>query len=132
MSSSMLNDEDTINDINPFVVNDFSLPGAKGERRNFEQFKSEGEIIMEDIKEKSPMCDTISSSGWGAVEMCSGLKNPCALSRPLIPGRNIDVGFTEEVGTKYTKKKREKNINIIASVSILVILLLILRRYKVL
>ena len=128
----MLNDEDTINDINPFVVNDFSLPGAKGERRNFEKFKSEGEMIMEDIKEESPMCDTISSSGWGAVEMCSGLKNPCALSRPLIPGRNIDVGFTEQVGTKYTEKKRVKNINIIASVSILVILLLILRRYKVL
>ena len=124
----MLNDEDTINDINPFVVNDFSLPGAKGERRNFEKFKSEGEMIMEDIKEESPMCDTISSSGWGAVEMCSGLKNPCALSRPLIPGRNIDVGFTEQVGTKYTEKKRVKNINIIASVSILVILLLILRR----
>lgn len=132
MSSSMLNDEDTINDINPFVVNDFSLPGAKGERRNFEKFKSEGEMIMEDIKEESPMCDSISSSGWGAVEMCSGLKNPCALSRPLIPGRNIDVGFTEQVGTKYTEKKRVKNINIIASVSILVILLLILRRYKVL
>ena len=30
MSSSMLNDEDTINNINPFVGNDFSLPGAKG------------------------------------------------------------------------------------------------------
>ena len=132
MSSSMLNDEDTINNINPFVVNDFSLPGAKGERRNFEKFKSEGEIIMQDIKEESPMCDSISSSGWGAVEMCSGMKNPCTLSRPLIPGRNIDIGFTDQVGKKYTGKKREKKVNIIATVSILLILLLILRRYKVL
>ena len=132
MSSSMLNDEDTINNINPFVVNDFSLPGAKGERRNFEKFKSEGEIIMQDIKEESPMCDSISSSGLGAVEMCSGMKNPCTLSRPLIPGRNIDIGFTDQVGKKYTEKKKEKKVKIIASVFILLILLLILRRYKVL
>lgn len=132
MSSSMLNDEDTINNINPFVVNDFSLPGAKGERRNFEKFKSEGETIMQDIKEESPMCDSISSSGWGAVEMCSGMKNTCTLSRPLIPGRNIDIGFTDQVGKKYTEKKKEKKVNIIASVFILSILLLILRRYKVL
>jgi hypothetical protein len=64
--------------------------------------------------------------------MCSGMKNPCTLSRPLIPGRNIDIGFTDQVGKKYTEKKREKKVNIIASVFILSILLLILRRYKVL
>ena len=34
----MLNDEDAINDVNPFVSHDFSLPGGVRQTGNFEDF----------------------------------------------------------------------------------------------
>jgi hypothetical protein len=38
MSKYMLNDEDAINDVNPFVSHDFSLPGGVRQTGNFEDF----------------------------------------------------------------------------------------------
>jgi hypothetical protein len=38
MSSYMLNDEDAINDVNPFVTHDFSLPGGVRQMNEFENF----------------------------------------------------------------------------------------------
>jgi len=39
MSEFMLNDEDAINDVNPFVQRDFSLPGGVRQTGNFEDFQ---------------------------------------------------------------------------------------------
>ena len=38
----MLNDEDAINDVNPFVQRDFSLPGGVRQTGNFEDFQEVG------------------------------------------------------------------------------------------
>jgi len=38
MSKHMLNDEDAINDVNPFVTYDFSLPGGVRQTGNFSDF----------------------------------------------------------------------------------------------
>lgn len=82
----MLTDEDAINDINPFVTHDFSLPGGVRQTGDFEDFS---EIRTETgIPEptKSVYCD------YG---LCEESSSQCSLSRELHPRRNIDTGFTE-------------------------------------
>jgi hypothetical protein len=86
MSKFMLNDEDAINDINPFVTHDFSLPGSvrqSGGYDDFTEIKSEPGIPAH---KKSIYC------GYGS---CAEATSECSLGRPLIPGRNIDTGFTK-------------------------------------
>ena len=131
MSKHMISDEDTINDVNPFVQRDFSLPGAVGKPHPFQEFKEEIDVDVHRVEEPH-ICQYGITSGDKTIDMCRPSDQTCPLSRPLYPGRNIDIGFTDQVGKKYTEKKREKKVNIIATVSILLILLLILRRYKVL
>ena len=81
----MLDDEDAINDINPFVVHDFSLPGGVRQSGNFYDFKEIPEDDGFPEAEKSVYCD------YG---LCKDESSPCSLSRPLYPQRNIDPGFT--------------------------------------
>ena len=87
----MLNDEDAINDVNPFVTHDFSLPGSvrqSGGYDDFTEIKSEPGIP--DPK-KSVYC------GYG---LCAEATSKCSLDRPLIPRRNIDTGFTKPMKNK--------------------------------
>ena len=82
----MLNDEDAINDVNPFVSRDFSLPGGVRQTGDFEDFtelRYEPGIAK---KEKSVYCD------YG---LCAESTSQCSLSRPVHPRRNIDKGFTD-------------------------------------
>ena len=82
----MLNDEDAIDDINPFVSRDFSLPGGVRQTGDFEDFaemRSEPGIA---VQERSVYCD------YG---LCEKSTSQCSLSRPLHPRRNIDTGFTK-------------------------------------
>ena len=94
MSKYMLNDEDAINDVNPFVSHDFSLPGGVRQTGNFEDFtemKSEPGIPEQ---KRSVYCD------YG---LCAESTAQCSLSRPLHPRRNIDVGFTKNDHTFIEK-----------------------------
>ena len=82
----MLNDEDAINDVNPFVSRDFSLPGGVRQTGDFDDFteiRSENGIPA---PERSVYCD------YG---LCTESTSQCSLSRPLHPRRNIDKGFTK-------------------------------------
>ena len=82
----MLTDEEAIDNVNPFVSHDFSLPGGVRQMDNFEDFtqiKSEQGIPE---KERSVYCD------YG---LCAESKGGCSLSRPVHPRRNIDPGFTK-------------------------------------
>jgi hypothetical protein len=86
MSQHMLNDEDTINDVNPFVSREFSLPGGVRQTGDFEDFteiRSENGIPA---PVRSVYCD------YG---LCEESSSQCSLSRPLHPRRNIDTGFTK-------------------------------------
>ena len=82
----MLNDKDAIDDINPFVIRDFSLPGGVRQTGDFEDFteiQSEPGIPEQ---ERSVYCD------YG---LCDDSPSGCSLSRPLHPKRNIDIGYTK-------------------------------------
>lgn len=85
MSKFMLNDEDAINDVNPFVTHDFSLPGGVRQTGNFEDFvevKPTGSVWTQD---KTVFCTT---------GLCKDEIQPCLIEKKVHPRRNIDYGFT--------------------------------------
>ena len=86
MSKYMLDDEDAINDVNPFVVHDFSLPGGVRQTGDFEDFREIRDEPGIPERERSVYCD------YG---LCAESTSECSLSRPLHPRRNIDVGYTK-------------------------------------
>jgi hypothetical protein len=86
MSKYMLNDEDAINDVNPFVSHDFSLPGGVRQTGDFEDFSEMRSEPGIPEQERSVYCD------YG---LCKESTSECSLSRPLHPRRNIDTGFTK-------------------------------------
>ena len=81
----MLDDEDAINDVNPFVSHDFSLPGGVRQTGNFEDFT--------EIKQEPGIPDQ-TRSVYCDYGLCAESKGGCSLSRPLYPRRNIDMGYT--------------------------------------
>lgn len=86
MSKYMLDDEDAMNDINPFVVHDFSLPGGVRQTGGFEDFTEIRDEPGIPERQRSVYCD------YG---LCAESTSECSLSRPLHPRRNIDVGYTK-------------------------------------
>ena len=95
MSKYMLSDEDSINKINPYVQRTFSLPGAVGTPHPFEEFKEPVEIEANLWNDNTYICETAITSGDKVIDACRPSKVECRLSRPLIPGRNIDMGVSE-------------------------------------
>lgn len=96
MSANMLSDANTINDFNPFVMGDFSLPGASRKPHAFEMHTAPKEPPAPK-EPTSPICDYGITAGWRTIDMCRPQEPNCPLSRPLVPGRNIDYGFTRAV-----------------------------------
>ena len=122
----MLTDEELIDNVNPFVMHDFSLPGGVRQTGNFEDFS---EIRPEPgIPEpsKSVYCD------FGS---CEDSTVECSLSRPVYPRYNIDYGFTRDrpsdvrrVRVGVSKKPRFSIIgSLIITIFVLTILYFLLR-----
>ena len=84
MSKFMLNDDDAINDVNPFVTHDFSLPGGVRQTGNFEDFVEVKPKTLP-IEVKSVFCNT---------GLCADETEPCLIGKKVHPRRNIDYGFT--------------------------------------
>lgn len=84
MSKFMLNDDDAINDVNPFVTHDFSLPGGVRQTGNFEDFVEVKPKTLP-IEVKSVFCNT---------GLCADETEPCLIEKKVHPRRNIDYGFT--------------------------------------
>jgi len=121
MSKYMLNDEDAINDVNPFVTHDFSLPGGVRQTGDFEDFSEMRSEPGIPEQERSVYCD------YG---LCKESTSECSLSRPLHPRRNIDTGFTKNDRTFIQKvvvgvAKNPKFSIIGASILLLAILLIV-------
>ena len=120
----MLNDEDAINDVNPFVTHDFSLPGGVRQTGDFGDFEDFSEMRSEPgipEQERSVYCD------YG---LCKESTSECSLSRPLHPRRNIDTGFTKNDRTFIQKvvvgvSNNPKFSIIGASILLLTILLIV-------
>lgn len=133
MSQLMLDDKNTINDINPFAdPENFFPPGSSKHLVDFEEYKPAGEEPEEEYK--SPACDVLSKG----VGRPGYREDECSLSRPLIPGRNLDRGFTfrerleigegeEILKEKHEKESREfkRSLNVII-IAILILLIAIL------
>jgi hypothetical protein len=82
----MLTDEEAIDNVNPFVTHDFSLPGSvrqSGGYDDFTEFRVESDMFG---PKKSVYCD------YG---LCADSTSECSLSKDVHPRRNIDVGFTK-------------------------------------
>jgi len=117
----MLNDEDAINDVNPFVTHDFSLPGGVRQTGDFEDFSEMRNEPGIPQQERSVYCD------YG---LCKESTSECSLSRPLHPRRNIDTGFTKNDRTFIQKvvvgvSNNPKFSIIGASILLLAILLIV-------
>ena len=117
----MLNDEDAINDMNPFVTHDFSLPGGVRQTGDFEDFSEMRNEPGIPEQERSVYCD------YG---LCKESTSECSLSRPLHPRRNIDTGFTKNDRTFIQKvvvgvSNNPKFSIIGASILLLAILLIV-------
>lgn len=82
----MLSDEEAIDNVNPFVMHDFSLPGGVRQTGSFEDFS---EIRSE------PGIGEPTRSVYCDYGLCAESTSACSLSRPLHPRRNIDIGFTQ-------------------------------------
>jgi len=119
----MLDDKTIMDDTNPFV--DF-MPGSSRQPHEFGEYKRPVDEPEEEPY-KSPACDVVTRN----VGRPGYREEECSLSRPLLPGRNIDKGFTvpEKVidMEKVTKAvKTGVNNNFIMNlISILCLILLI-------
>jgi len=117
----MLNDQAAIDDINPFVQHDFSLPGGVRQTGNFEDFEeiTPGKGIFEPTK--SVFCDT---------GLCEDERQPC-IDRNVQPRRNIDYGLgcgrEREPVVVGVERKNTTTQLIVISILIALILLILVR-----
>ena len=125
MSQLMLDDKNTMNDMNPFVN---FMPGSSRQPHEFSKY-TEPVDEPEEEPYKSPACDVVSKN-FGRPGYSS---EKCDLSRPLLPGRNIDKGFTNfesHINMEKVKKaiKAGTNNNFIMNlISLLCLILLIVK-----
>jgi len=119
----MLDDKTTMDDTNPFV--DF-MPGSSRQPHEFGEYTGPVDEPEEEPY-KSPACDVVTRN----VGRPGYREEECSLSRPLLPGRNIDKGFTVpekvidmEKVTKAVKSGVNNNF-IMNLISILCLILLI-------
>ena len=125
MSQLMLDDKNTMNDMNPFVN---FMPGSSRQPHAFGDYKPPVDEPEEEPY-KSPACNVVSKN----VGRPGYRSKKCDLSRPLLPGRNIDKGFTNfdsliDIDMKKVKKaiKAGTNNNFIMNlISLLCLILLI-------
>ena len=87
MSKFMLNDEDAINNVNPFVTHDFSLPGGVRQTGDFGDFVEVKKPNGLPVAGKSVFCST---------GLCANETKPCLIKKKVRPQRNIDYGFTRD------------------------------------
>ena len=125
MSHLMLDDKNTMNDMNPFVN---FMPGSSRQPHAFGDYKPPVDEPEEEPY-KSPACDVVSKN----VGRPGYRSKKCDLSRPLLPGRNIDKGFTNfdsRIDMEKVKKaiKAGTNNNFIMNlISLLCLILLIVK-----
>jgi len=125
MSSLMLDDKNTMDDMNPFVN---FMPGSSRQPHAFGEY-TEPVDEPEEEPYKSPACDVVSKN----VGRPGYRSEKCDLSRPLLPGRNIDKGFTNfesRFDIEKVKKavKAGTNNNFIMNlISLLCLILLIVK-----
>jgi|ETNmetMinimDraft_21_1059911.scaffolds.fasta_scaffold46139_2 hypothetical protein len=135
MSKYMLSDEDTMNDINPYVERDFSVPGYR-RNPNLVSFEDpvDDDVSEFPVYERSPACDTVSKT----VGRIMGPSKSCAY-RSLYefhPQRNIDEGDVLWLKEKQLQRmelveetEKQRMVRYAVNVFILISLLLLVSRF---
>jgi hypothetical protein len=119
MSEFMLNDEDAINDVNPFVQRDFSLPGGVRQTGNFEDFQE---------VPKNGGIPPVGKSIFCTVGLCAAEKQPCRINRNVQPRRNIDYGLgcgREREPVKAVASNTAIQLTIVSILIALILLILV-------
>jgi hypothetical protein len=93
MSKFMINDEALINDINPFVEFDFSLPGAWSKPPQYGVLSRQTQDKETDSDPTSPICNFGITAGDRTVDMCRRPPENCPLNRMWEPQRLWDPEF---------------------------------------
>ena len=123
MSELMLDDKNTMDDMNPFVN---FMPGSSRQPHAFGEYTGPVDEPEEEPY-KSPACDVVSKN----VGRPGYSSEKCDLFRPLLPGRNIDKGFTnfesrfDMENVKKAVKAGTSNNFIMNLISLLCLILLI-------
>jgi len=117
----MLNDEDVINKVNPFVTHDFSLPGGMRQTGNFDDFV--------EVKPKSPQVEV--KSVFCDTGLCADEEKPRLVAKTIHPRRNIDCGYSPQKKQEIIIGVSNKSIPygwIFLAILILTLVLLYVRR----
>jgi hypothetical protein len=126
----MLADHNAINKINPYMKCDISLPGTIGEKRKFEKYEPPIEENVELFNDNTFICNHGIVSGDKVIDTCRPSNQKCPLSRPLIPGRNIDLGEgnlgENKVHTYVSPYKIKRKRDTSESYLLLIILIILL------
>lgn len=124
MSEYMLDDYNQINDINPFVLKDFSLPGSRSASGDFAPHKEQDdEKTQWDTPYESPAC-SMPALGDKTVSFCDPVETTCPMSRPLLPEQLFDPGMWNYYPKKRVTKKDGFNWFLIALVAFIALILL--------
>ena len=126
----MLSDKNANDNINPFVMIDFSLPGERLSPHTFSEDKLVPQKVERLADEVSPICEYGITAGDKTIDWCRPAKPNCPLKRPLYPMRNLDLGFTpivnESVRPVKIIKDRAQTSNFIVGFFIILLLILVL------
>jgi hypothetical protein len=90
MSKYMLSDKNTLNDINPFVLSDFSLPGGWSEPQPY---------VDDTIDSKVYIASEGIVAGDRTIDSVMAIKPNCRMSRPLEPVRSYDSDILKGVSS---------------------------------
>jgi hypothetical protein len=127
MSKDMLSDSNTINDFNPYVMGDFSLPGASRKPQEFDRHPLPQQVASDPFAaQPSVMCEYGITAGDKTIDMCRPGTPNCPLSRPFVPGRNIDRGFTVQKFVENVKHNTEVIAERACGISLPVLVLIFL------
>ena len=121
MSKFMLSDENTINDINPFVVSDFSLPGGWSEPQPY---------IDDTIDSKVYIASEGIVAGDRTIDSVMAIKPNCPMSRPLEPIRSYDSDIvkvpTKVIGVATSSlSKASKSPDFLLYIALFIALMLV-------
>ena len=135
MSKHMISDQNTINDINPFVLIDFSLPGSAGTPHSFSPYKKP----IEQVETEEPSVACKLHRKVGGANFCEDPQANCPMSRLVLPERviqyedgsvNTDLCADGESIAKRQQEEKERkrrinNILLVISFIVLVYLLVL-------
>ena len=123
MSKHMISDQNTINDINPFVLIDFSLPGSAGTPYPFAPYQKPVEKI--ETEEPSVACKF--HRKVGGANFCADPKGNCPMSRLVLPERviqyedgSVNTDLCADADSITKKEEQEKRRQFIIKLLLLI------------